>query len=381
MFEVVVVTDLDRLSGVAKTQAYEGFERLSYGGVAVVKRVPPSATEITPEIFENCSAVVVRPTDRLQISRELFARSKPTVGIFSVSVGKGHLKKFVGHPKFEIFDTSPYSNARGVAAFNIMLASALLSRLPINANNVDLKNFECTTEQTNLVDKNWLVLGSGDQTARLLEFSHRLGISNFYIWNDRMDPEHFNSCFRYLAVTAGSSLKINAEQMQAELSLGADPASLHARAVNFYGTNDFARYAHDADIVSLQMRYQAEDEPGRAANAGYLNRKLIRLLTKRPVLINTARGELINENDIVEGLKDGLLQGVAVDVLEENVERDSAHPNSPLWSHRLTDDGKKQNIIITPHISGSADNDTVLMWGETLKKLEGLMREKVSSGG
>ena len=56
-------------------------------------------------------------------------------------------------------------------------------------------------------------------------------------------------------------------------------------------------------------------------------------------LINTARGELIKEDDLIEALESGQIEGVALDVLA----KEPPAPDSPLL--------RMHNAIVTPHVA------------------------------
>jgi phosphoglycerate dehydrogenase-like enzyme len=56
-------------------------------------------------------------------------------------------------------------------------------------------------------------------------------------------------------------------------------------------------------------------------------------------LINISRGSIINEDDMVEALKKGIIAGAALDVFEE----EPLPQDSPLW--------QLDNVIVTPHSS------------------------------
>ena len=75
-------------------------------------------------------------------------------------------------------------------------------------------------------------------------------------------------------------------------------------------------------------------------------------------LINTSRGELVNENEIIKNLKSGKLSGYGTDVIEH--EFDNIH-NSELI--KLSKE-EKYNIIITPHIGGMSieGQNKAYMW-------------------
>jgi lactate dehydrogenase-like 2-hydroxyacid dehydrogenase len=66
------------------------------------------------------------------------------------------------------------------------------------------------------------------------------------------------------------------------------------------------------------------------------------------VLINTSRGEVLDELAIVEALKAGKLYGVGVDVLVgENADNFSSH-ESPL----VRAIAQNLNVVVSPHIGG-----------------------------
>ena len=67
-------------------------------------------------------------------------------------------------------------------------------------------------------------------------------------------------------------------------------------------------------------------------------------------IVNTSRGLIVNEVDIVESLKKGNLIGYATDVLDgENTSDLNWLSTNPLWKE-LSLDGK---LVITPHIGGA----------------------------
>jgi glycerate dehydrogenase len=86
----------------------------------------------------------------------------------------------------------------------------------------------------------------------------------------------------------------------------------------------------EADIVSLHC-------PLTKDNRGFVNYSLLSSMKRSSLLINTARGQLINENDLLKALKEGLISGAALDVLSKE---------PPPADHPLLD---LSNCIITPH--------------------------------
>lgn len=106
-----------------------------------------------------------------------------------------------------------------------------------------------------------------------------------------------------------------------------------------------------SDIVSIHLPYMKETHH-------ILNVDNITKMKKGSVLINTARGALVETEALVKGLRDGILLGVGLDVLEEEgfIEDEtkllfSAHPNeaslkTTLANHYLIEHPR---AIIAPH--------------------------------
>ena len=90
-----------------------------------------------------------------------------------------------------------------------------------------------------------------------------------------------------------------------------------------------------ADVISLHC-------PQTPQNTGFVNRALLGLMKPTALLINTARGWLVNEADLADALSAGRLAGAAVDV----VTREPIDANNPLLS--------APNCLITPHMAWSA---------------------------
>jgi D-3-phosphoglycerate dehydrogenase / 2-oxoglutarate reductase len=76
--------------------------------------------------------------------------------------------------------------------------------------------------------------------------------------------------------------------------------------------------------------------------AGMINDASIRKMKKGVRLVNCARGELVNEADLAQALKQGHVAGAAIDVFATEPPK-----NSPLLA--------AENAILTPHIAGSTN--------------------------
>jgi D-3-phosphoglycerate dehydrogenase / 2-oxoglutarate reductase len=92
------------------------------------------------------------------------------------------------------------------------------------------------------------------------------------------------------------------------------------------------------DVISLHVHVTPETKY-------MISKKLLGLSKKGLYLINTSRGEIVNEEDIVQSLNNKNLLGYGTDVIEDEF---NDITNSPII--KAMNEGK--NIIITPHVGG-----------------------------
>ena len=77
-----------------------------------------------------------------------------------------------------------------------------------------------------------------------------------------------------------------------------------------------------------------------------LNSSNIHHIKKNSLIINTSRGEILEEKSIVDFLKKNIISGIATDVIEGEF----LNSNSSL----LNEINNIDDIIITPHIGGAS---------------------------
>jgi len=85
-----------------------------------------------------------------------------------------------------------------------------------------------------------------------------------------------------------------------------------------------------ADFLTLHV-------PACAQTNGMVNSRTLRLMKPAVCIINSARGELVNESDLYEALKEGRIAGYAADALLQE---------PPPKSHPLL---SLRNVVLTPH--------------------------------
>lgn len=140
-----------------------------------------------------------------------------------------------------------------------------------------------------------------------------------------------------------------------EVALRAKAFGMQVRAYDIYWDTEFA-HAHDikqrdelaellvkADIISLHVNLSPDTR-------NMINRETLTTMKEGAILINCARGELVDSEAVAEALAKGTLRGYGADVLE----KEPPPANHPLLS--------APNCLITPHI-GSRTYESVVRQG------------------
>jgi D-3-phosphoglycerate dehydrogenase len=97
-----------------------------------------------------------------------------------------------------------------------------------------------------------------------------------------------------------------------------------------------------ADVVSLHIS-------GTRENRQFLDAARIGRMKRGALLVNTARGEVVDEAALLAALESGRLAGAALDVLAGDSSWDGAVPAG----HPLVDYASRHdNLLITPHVGG-----------------------------
>ena len=115
-----------------------------------------------------------------------------------------------------------------------------------------------------------------------------------------------------------------------------------------------------SDIVSIHASYN--DGTHHLLNARNISR-----MKAGALLVNTARGEIIEEAALLAALESGALAGAALDVLGgENSGREGWAETDKLIAYART----HRNLLITPHVGGAT--------AESMEKTEIFMAGKLA---
>lgn len=124
---------------------------------------------------------------------------------------------------------------------------------------------------------------------------------------------------------------------------------------------------HNLKEVSKEQIFKHSDiitihTPLNEQTINLVNINTLQLMKESAFLINTARGEIVNLNDLKFALTTNLIAGAAIDVYHEE-------PPSDLELLKLP------NLICTPHIGGNSEESVLAMGQSAIKQLKDLLND------
>ena len=114
-----------------------------------------------------------------------------------------------------------------------------------------------------------------------------------------------------------------------------------------------ATYWDSLDQMLARMDIVSVNCPHTPATYHLLSARRLKLLKRDAILVNTARGEIIDESSLVKMLEAGELAGAGLDVFE----------HEPAISPRMLKLAKQNRILVMPHM-GSATIEGRIEMGE-----------------
>jgi D-3-phosphoglycerate dehydrogenase len=188
---------------------------------------------------------------------------------------------------------TPGVNARAVAEHALALMLATARRIP--KIDRDMREGRWPRELlTQLLGKTLGVFGTGTIGGRVIELGRAIGMS-VLAWSLRNEPQRI-------------------------VALGATPAS----------KDELLR---QADVVSLNLRLTPETR-------GFLGRKELALMKRTAILVNTARGALVERDALLDALRRRTIAGAGLDVFHD----EPLKPDDPLLA--------LDNVVLSPHNAG-----------------------------
>jgi D-3-phosphoglycerate dehydrogenase len=226
------------------------------------------------------------------------AKKLQAIGCFCIGVNQVNLQSATDHG-IAVFN-APYSNTRSVAELVIGLSIMLIRRIP-DKNIAAHKGI-------------WMKEAKGSYELR----GKTLGIIGYG-----------NIGSQVSVLAEGMGMKVIFYDAVTKLPLG-----------NAVAKKTLKDVVSQADIITLHV-------PDTATTRNLINKNTLKNFKKGSILINYARGEVVDLEALRKYLVDGQLSGAAIDVFPWEPEKNGDAFQTPLQ--------ELPNVILTPHIGGSTE--------------------------
>lgn len=258
-------------------------------------------TEEVLERIHNASAII---TNKVVISSAIMEASPKLAYIGVAATGMNNIDLDAAKEKgIQVTNVAGYST-KGVAQHTLALALSLWQRLSLHHNKVQSGEYGASGQFSSLEKpfqdlegKTWGIIGLGTIGHQVAKLAEALGCKVVY---------HSVS-----------------EKTQ-------DVSWLHLSLLELLS---------QSDVVSLHL-------PLSSASSNLISVKTFSFFKKTAILVNTARGGIVNERDLVKALNEGLLAAAALDVFES----EPLPADSPLLSIQNPD-----ILLLSPHVAWASE--------------------------
>jgi D-3-phosphoglycerate dehydrogenase len=262
---------------------------------------------------------------KTQITKKVLdaAKKLQAIGCFCIGVNQVDLKAAIKNGV--VVFNAPYSNTRSVAELVIGLAIMLIRRIP---------------------DKNkaahegmWMKDAKNSFELR----GKTLGIIGY---------GNIGSQVSVLAEAMG--MKVIFYDVETKLPLG-----------NAEDAKSLKELLNRSDVVTLHV-------PETSQTKNLINKTNLKYFKKGAILINYARGEVVDLDALRKAIIDGAVGGAAVDVFPQEPEKNGDRFQTPLQD--------LPNVILTPHIGGSTEEAQVNIGEDVSVKLFNYLEKGITFG-
>lgn len=250
------------------------------------QHLKPSATEL-----EKAQVLLIR--SRTPVEAELLAQAPQLELVITATSGFDHIDLKACQARGVKVGYTPEANVHSVAELTFSLMIQLLRHLPQSARAMAQGRWRDSLPRGSLLRGQELgIIGLGRIGSQVARLGQAFGLK-LWAYDPYVDNEHF--------------IKLGVERL---------------------GLTELLR---QADIVTLHVPYTKETHH-------LINRPTLETINPEAYLLNTSRGKMVDENELVEALDKGRLKGVALDVFaKEPLPKDS----------RLRGFDR---VILTPHL-------------------------------
>ena len=274
-------------------------QQFKQNGYANVKKIAGSLSE--DELIKEIKDVhLIGIRSKTQITPKVLAAAKKlqAIGCFCIGVNQVDIK--AASKKGVVVFNAPYSNTRSVAELVIGISAMLIRRIS-DKNIAAHKGI-------------WMKEAKGSFELR----GKTIGLVGY---------GNIGSQVSVLAEAIG--MKVMFHDTETKLPLG-----------NAVLAKNLKELLSASDIVSLHV-------PETPQTKNLINKTNLKYFKKGALLLNYARGEVVDLKALAEAIKDGLIGGAGIDVFPVEPEKNGDTFSTPLQG--------LPNVILTPHIGGSTE--------------------------
>jgi D-3-phosphoglycerate dehydrogenase / 2-oxoglutarate reductase len=251
------------------------------------------------------------------------ANKLQAIGCFCIGVNQVDLKSATKHG-VAVFN-APYSNTRSVAELVIGASVMLIRRIPDKSraahSGVWMKESKGSYE---LRGKTMGIIGYGNIGTQVSVLAESMGMKVIF----------------YDIVT--------------KLPLG-----------NAEARKSLKELVAEADIITLHV-------PDTEQTRMMMNKSLIKQIKKGAILLNYARGEVVDLEALAKAIEEGNVSGAAVDVYPHEPEKNGDRFITPLQN--------QPNVLLTPHIGGSTEEAQENIGEDVSNKLYQYLEMGITTG-
>ena len=302
-------------------QAVQNFKKAGYTSIKKIAGALPEK-ELIKEV-KDAHLLGIRSKSQITPAVLNAAGKLQAIGCFCIGVNQVNLSQATANG-VSVFN-APYSNTRSVAELVIGLSVMLIRRIPDKNKaaheGIWLKESKGSYE---LRGKTLGIIGYGNIGAQVSVLAEALGMKVIF----------------YDIVT--------------RLPLG-----------NAQLRRSMKEVLQEADIVTLHV-------PETAQTKNLISAGVCKHFKKGAILINYARGQVVDLDALALALQSGQLSGAAIDVYPVEPEKNGDAFHTPLQ--------KLPNVILTPHIGGSTEEAQANIGEDVSLKLINFLETGITTG-
>ena len=305
-------------------------QKIHEDGIKLIKNNPNFQIEITDDLsienlktkIKNVDAVSIRTAklsgDIIENAKNLKVISRHGVGYDNIALNKAKEKKI------KITITAD-SNAVTVAEHVMFVLLNLAKRKNLYDKTVRDGNFKDRNKLPKTIEiwkKNFLIIGFGRIGKALIK--RCLGFEmNIFVYDPFIEASNIEELGGKKIENLSESIKI-------------------------------------MDVISLHVPLTDKTE-------NLINYDLMKLMKKNCIIINSARGGIINEKDLDKALNESLIFGAAIDVFK----KEPPDENNPLL--------KNKKVYLSPHTAAFTEECMIRMSKETVQNIIDFFDKKLDN--